>query len=105
VLVVVLGGGATCRREERFVLSVPGRLRPSRCGQLAGIDLSGDVGGWVGAAGGTVLDHEDPTWNAPDGTAATIRPQASGCAWARLAARHSPTPPASTAVAATAASR
>ena len=29
-------------------LSVPGRGRPSRCGQLAGTVLAGDVGGWVG---------------------------------------------------------
>src|ERR1017187_9780407 len=34
----------------------------------------------------------------PDGTAATIWPQTVGCAWARLAARLSPTPPASTTV-------
>jgi hypothetical protein len=39
---------------------------------------------------------ETATRNAPGGTAATIQPQAVGCAWARLAARLSRTPPANT---------
>ena len=39
---------------------------------------------------------ETATRNAAGGTAATIRPQAVGWAWARLAARLSRTPPAST---------
>ena len=39
---------------------------------------------------------ETATRNAAGGTAATIRPQAVGWAWARLAARLSSTPPAST---------
>jgi hypothetical protein len=44
--------------EDRFALFVPGRGRPSRCGQLAGTAvLAGVVGGW--AAGGAALDHGD----------------------------------------------
>ena len=65
------------RREQCLVLGVLGRA--GRAAQRGSI-------------------METATRNAPDGTAATFRPQAVGCAWARLAARLRPTPPASTMV-------
>jgi len=96
VLVLVLGGGPPRRREERLVPAVlrlvPGNLqrgRPSRRGRLA---VPGGDG--AGAARRSII--ETATRNAAGGTAATIRPQAVGWAWARLAARLSSTPPAST---------
>jgi hypothetical protein len=83
VPVLVLGGGPPRRREERLV---PGVLR-----LVLGIVHRGRR-----AARRSII--ETATRNAAGGTAATIRPQAVGWAWARLAARLSSTPPASTTV-------
>ena len=98
MLVLVLGGGPAREREQGLVLIVPGRGWPAvpartarrrrrPCRRLLG-------GGWR-AARRSIM--ETATRNAA-GTAATIRPQAVGCAWERLAARLSSTPPASTTV-------
>jgi hypothetical protein len=87
VLVLVLGGGPAREREQGLVLIVPGRGWPSRRGQLAGAAVLA-VGCWGGgwrAARRSIM--ETATRNAAGGTAATIRPQAVGCAWERLAAR------------------
>ena len=108
MLVLVLGGGPPRRREEGLVPAVLGLVPASRTGDgRPGADGSPALLSWPAAGRGRRAARrsiiETATRNAAGGTAATIRPQDVGWAWARLAARLSSTPPASTRPATTAA--
>ena len=106
VLVLVLGGGPPRGGQERLVPAVPGLVpgiwhwgqpvlaRTAR--RTAGSVRACTVRRGRRAARRSII--ETATRNATSGTAAAIRLQASGRAWARLAARLSSTPPASTTV-------
>jgi hypothetical protein len=101
LLVLVLGGGPPRRREQRLVpalcasspASCTGDGRPGADG-LPTAPSSPAMRRGRRAARRSII--ETATRNAAGGTAATIRPQAVGWAWARLAARLSSAPPAST---------
>ena len=72
-----------------------GTAVPARTARLARAIVLGGGGSGAGSRRSII---ETVTRNAPGGTAATIRPQSVGWAWARLAASLSGTPPASTTV-------
>jgi len=77
MLLLVLRVGPTCECEQGLNLLVPGRGRPSRRGLVVGTAvLAGDVGGGSRAARRSIM--ETATRNAAGGTAAMMRPQASG---------------------------
>jgi hypothetical protein len=97
VLVLVLGGGPAGEREQRLVPGVLG-LVPASC---TGDGRPGADGSAVPASSLAMRRGrraarrsimETATRNAAAGTAATMRPQAVGWAWARLAAKAQPDP-------------
>ncbi len=101
VLVLVLDGDPPRGYQERLVPAVldlvpASRQRDGRPGAdgSPAEPSSPAMGRGRRAARRSII--ETATRNAAGGTAATIRPQAVGWAWARLAARLSSTPPAST---------